>query len=121
MEIKIEVDDYEIIKSGTIVIQRDQIINFNFKDTDLNLNFKIKFSENKEIEESKFNTNINNEDNYLEIDIINSNLGINMGNRGLIPLATVSGRQLYLKFMFSNVENENIDSLFNYSWYLKKV
>lgn len=121
MEIKIEVDDYEIINSGTLVFEKDQVVNFNFKDTDLDLNFRIKFSEDKNIEHSKFNTNVNNEKNYLEIDIINSNLGINMGNRGLIPLAKISERQLYLKFMFSNIENEDVDTLFNYSWYLKKV
>ena len=121
MDIKIEIDDYEIINSGTLVFQKDQTVNFNFKDTKLDLNFKVKFSEDKSIDHSKFNTNVNNEENYLEIDIINSNLGINMGNTGLIPLATISDRQLYLKFMFSNVENEGIDSLFNYTWYLKNI
>ena len=121
MEIKIEVDDYEIINSGTLVFEKDQVVNFNFKNTDLDLNFRIKFSEDKSIDHSKFNTNVNKEENYLEIDIINSNLGNNMGNVGLIPLAKISDRQLYLKFMFSNVKNEDVDTLFNYSWYLKKA
>lgn len=42
-----------------------------------------------------------------------------MGNQGLISLATIVNRQLYLKFRFSSVEKENTDTIFHYTWYLK--
>jgi hypothetical protein len=36
MEVKIEMDDFEIINSGTLVFKSDSIVKFNFSDTDLN-------------------------------------------------------------------------------------
>jgi hypothetical protein len=32
MNIKIEVDDFEIINSGSIIVENKQVVNFNFKD-----------------------------------------------------------------------------------------
>ena len=120
MNIKIEVDDFEIINSGSIIVENNQVINFNFKDTGLDLNFKIKFTEDSNISDSKFELNVNKENNYLEINIINTGYGLNMGNQNIIPLATISNRQLYLKFMVSSIQNgDDKDNLFNYTWYLK--
>ena len=119
MIIKTEIDDYEIIESGTLVFKSDSIVKFNFSDTNLNLNFRIKFTENPSIDHSKFDTTVNNEENYLEINIINSKEGLNMGNIGLASLATVDNRELSLKFRFSSVDEDSIDKVFHYTWYLK--
>ena len=119
MTIKIEVDDYEIVDNGTLIIGKDMITKFNFKGEGYDLNFKIRFSENPKIDHSKYETTVNEEENYLEINIINSDSASNMGHNKLIPLAKLNNRQLYLKFLFSNVENDGIDTLFNYTWYLK--
>ena len=76
MNIKIEVDDFEIINSGSIIVENKQVVNFNFKDSGLDLNFKIKFTEDENISESKFELNVNKENNYLEINIINTGYGL---------------------------------------------
>ncbi|WP_396188506.1 DUF6864 domain-containing function [Flavobacterium sp.] len=119
MKIKTEIDDYEIIDSGTLVFKADSIVKFNFSDANLNLNFRIKFTENAEIDHSKFDTTVNEEENYLEINIINSNGSLNMGNIGLASLAKIDNRQLYLKFRFSSVDEDEVDKIFHYTWYLK--
>jgi hypothetical protein len=120
MEVKIEIDDFEIINSGTLVFKSDSIVKFNFSDTDLNLNFRIRFSENPKIDHSKFETIVNNEENFMEINIINSNQGLNIGNIGLAPLANIDNRELNFKFRFSNVDEDSKDKIFHYTWYLKK-
>jgi hypothetical protein len=120
MEVKIEMDDFEIINSGTLVFKSDSIVKFNFSDTDLNLNFRIRFSENPKIDHSKFETIVNNEENFMEINIINSNQGLNIGNIGLAPLANIDNRELNFKFRFSNVDEDSMDKIFHYTWYLKK-
>lgn len=120
MDIKIQVDDFEIINSGSIIVENRQVTNFNFKDNGLDLNFKVKFTDDENISESKYEININKEENYLEINIINTGYGLNMGNKNMIPLATISNRQLYFKFMVSSIQNgDDKDNLFNYTWYLK--
>jgi hypothetical protein len=117
MNIKIQIDDYEIVNSGTIIIDNSKPLNFSFPDN--NINFKIVFTEDPKIEYSKFDTKIFEEENYLEINIINSNSGQLVGNGGLVPLAKLNDRQLYLKFRVTNVGEENFDKIFNYTWYLK--
>lgn len=120
MKVKIEIDDFEIIESGTLVFKSDSIVKFNFSDINLNLNFKIRFSENPKIDHSKFETIVNNEENFMEINIINSNRGLNIGNVGLASLANIDNRELNFKFRFSSVDEDAIDKIFHYTWYLKK-
>lgn len=119
MNIKIQVDELEVINSGSIIAEDNQIIYFNFTDNELN--FRIKFTNDENIQESKYELSINEEENYLEINVINTGYGINMGNQNMIPLATLNKRQLYFKFMISSVQNgDDKDNLFSYTWYLKK-
>lgn len=117
MKIKLEIDNYEIISSGSIIIDQSKPMFFKFEDN--NINFKFIFSIDKENESSRFATKINKEENFLEFNIINSNSGQLLGNQDLIPLAKLDGKQLYLKFRVTSVGDEIKDTVFHYSWYLE--
>ena len=117
MKINLEIDNFEIISSGSIIVDQSKPMFFKFENN--NINFKFIFTVDTEKETSRFETKIYEEENYLEFNIINSNSGQLLGNQDLIPLAKLGGKQLYLKFRVTSVGDEIKDMVFHYSWYLE--
>lgn len=128
MDFKIETEKYEVVNSGSILIDLDEPIFFKFDNE--TLNFKIIFNiiENEEL--PKLDLKLFKEENYLQVRInfpkkdkyITSTLQP-------VQLAKKHDKEFFLKFRFKTVfkkasddikKSEYEDIVFNYSWLLKK-
>ncbi len=118
MKPKIKIDNQDIIDSGSLIVDKSKQIRFNFEES--NLNFKFNFIEDKENSTSRFVTEVNNIENYLEFNIYNTNSSQLIGNDDLIPMAKINMKQMYLKFRITSIGDDSADKVFYYTWYLEK-
>ncbi len=119
---KITVDKYEIIDSGTIVVDNNNCIEFEFNFEKIDLKFVFRFVQDSAIEGQSFKIEVKNESKppFLEFSLINFDNSHDTGNVNLTPVATVDGRILSIKYRVSSIGTEKFDKIFNYSWYLSK-
>lgn len=121
IEIKVGIDDkYEVIKTGTLFISKDNHIDFSFNSGGDTLKFKLIFEEDDSVSSPKNEIKIHEDENYLEFKIINPYHSAILGKTEPMPLARLNGRKLCLSFKILNVVNLEKEFTFNYSWLLKK-
>lgn len=116
---KITIDKYEIINSGTVVVDSNNCIEFEFENE--KLKFIFRFIQDSSIEGQSQKIEIKTGDSsYLEFSLINFDGAQDTGNINLTPVATIEGRLLSLKYRVTSIGTEKPDKIFNYSWYLER-
>lgn len=124
-DIVISLDRYDIISSGSVIIPPEEKISFSFKD----LKFVFDFIEEKDdagnLTSGHFTMNVVEEEGhpiYLKISLINQVKSFFSSTSSIIPVATLQGKQVFLKFAIVSInqKDEKEDKVFFYTWYRKK-
>jgi hypothetical protein len=117
MNIKIGVGDYEIIDSGTVIIDNGKDLTFQIEA--LKFVFRFEKDENTTGQYDKITLLKDDEEkDYLLITLFNFEDMTNMGNANLLSLATYKNRELSIKLRVNTAGDTSPDHIFNYSWYL---
>lgn len=124
MKIKKETTDYEILESGSIIIPSSQYIEFSFDE----LRFRILFStEDQRVETDNASRMVYEVQSdivgqYLRITLFNFSASFFATSRNLVNVATLGGKQLFLKFsvLSVNQNGDDEDKIFFYTWFLEK-
>jgi hypothetical protein len=113
---KIKIGSYDIISSGSLIVQNSQPIEFKFDD----LIFKITFINDTNV--SDRNIDINVIDSVMNIKLLNQNNSFFSSPTELFRLAVLNGRRLSFKFSILSINSGNScaneDKIFYYTWYL---
>lgn len=112
--IKINIGQYEVYSSGTVVGNVNEEIKFFIED----LIFEIVFKTNKEQPEQKLSQHQPN-DKSLTIEFVNFNNSLGSGNRVPIQVGTIGEKILYLNFRVYSLADD-AGKLLHYSWLLKQ-
>ena len=124
---RINIGNFEIISSGSLIIPNSEYIEFLFD----NLKFKIIFETEKDdkgnLTQGHYAVNIEKEETtqleYLKITMFNQNNSFFSSSNSMIPVATLKNRKLFLKFCINSIntqENgEKEDKIFFYTWFLE--
>ena len=116
---KITIDKYEIIDSGTIVIENNNSVNFEFEEEKLKFVFRFIQDSTNEGQSQKIELKTE-ETQFMEICLINFDGAQDTVNINLTPLATIKGQLLNLKYRVTSIGDEKPDKIFNYTWYLER-
>lgn len=120
---KIQNDKYEIVNTGSVILPKDDYIEFTFE----NLIFRITCKQEKNedgtlLTDSRFKSRLVKDDKgnvlYFELSIYNVNGSVFAATEEMLGLAFISGRPLKLNFAINEVSSSNY--LFVYTWYLLK-
>lgn len=124
---RINIGNFEIISSGSLIIPNSEFIEFLFD----NLKFKIIFETEKDdkgnLTQGHYSVNIEKEETtqleYLKITMFNQNNSFFSSTNSMIPVATLKNRKLFLKFCINSINTqgngEKEDKIFFYTWFLE--
>lgn len=112
MIVKTYINGGEIIDSGVTIIEDDAILKFEFPEAQLK--FFIKFEENPNVNEVKWEAEQSNEG--MVIKLINVKLGSYTGVEDFLEAALFENKKICLKFKVKSVGSVNI---FFYKWILR--
>ena len=125
--IKLSTENYDIIDSGSVVLQMGEYLEFQIE----NLKFRIVFiDEPKEegvVREGRISTSIENKEDannaYFKISFYNQNTAFFSSTANFAQLAIIDGKPLKLKFSIQSINERDGsgDKIFFYSWYLGKT
>jgi hypothetical protein len=126
-EMRINVGNYEIISSGSVIIPDNKFVEFLFDG----LTFKIVFETEKDKDgnltrgrfETKVETDETTQSQFLKIRMLNQNKSYFSSSNQMIPLAEVNGKRLLLKFCIHSINTKddgNEDKIFFYTWFFEK-
>jgi hypothetical protein len=125
MEIKVSTNNYDIINSGSVVLQMGEYLEFEIHD----LRFRFEFID----EEPNGNTplegrivsrveNKDTPDAYYKIIFYNQTSSFFASTSNFAQLAIIDDKPLKLKFCIQSINNQGYssDKIFFYTWYLGK-
>lgn len=120
--VTISTEHYDIVSSGCVVLQKGEYLEFQIE----RLRFRIVFTESSDEKEGRIQSSIENEgspDAYMLITFYNQQKAFFSSVSSLSSMATIGGKNLYLKFSIQSINNvdDNSDKIFFYSWYLDKA
>lgn len=124
-KVKLLTGNYNIIDSGSIVLQMGEYIEFQIG----NLKFRIEFIDEPVVEgvnrEGRISTSViepNTPDAYFKISLYNQNTAFFSSTTDFLDVATFDGKPLKLKFSVQAINNRDgsSDKIFFYTWYLGK-
>lgn len=118
----IQNDRYDIINTGSVIIPKNDYIEFSFE----NLNFRIICKEEKNedgtFSDTRYKTRLVKDDSgnilYLELCIYNVTSNGFSATEDMLGLGFLSNRSLRLNFAISRISNGTY--LLAYTWYLFK-
>lgn len=122
MSFSISTQTYDILESGTVIVPYKEFVDFKIE----NLCFRFIFEENEKdgdkLKESYFRVSKDDSEDCLKITIVNIRNSINATNTKISNLATIKGKDLYVKFCINaiNANDDSCDYMFSYTWYLSK-
>ena len=114
MDIKIDLEDFEVISSGTVIGVIDKPITFHITD----LIFELRFRINKDHTEQKILSEIPPNQKRLVITFENFNNSLGIGNVDPLNVGTVNDRLLYLNYIIYSLA-DNAGKLLHYTWLLE--
>lgn len=124
-QVKLLTGNYNIIDSGSVVLQTGEYLEFQIGD----LNFRIEFIDEPTIEgtnrEGRISTgvvNLGSPNAYFRIALYNQDTAFFSSVTDFLEVATFDGRPLKLKFSVQaiNQRDSGSDKIFFYTWYLGK-
>lgn len=121
MNVKISTQNYDIISTGSAIVQMGEYIEFEING----LKFQVVFVDNEAEENGRIQTVIENEGTpnaFLKITFFNQNKAFFSSVSQLSSLAIIKNKHLYLKFSIQAINNREggSDKIFFYTWYLDK-
>ena len=126
MNVNISTGNYEIISTGSVVLQMGEYLEFHIE----NLKFRIEFIDEPIVEGiarggriSMGVENAGTDNAYFRIVLYNQDSAFFSSTHDFVNPATIGGRQLRLKFSVQPINNRNgsSDKIFFYTWYLDKM
>ena len=120
--VKLSTENYDIIDSGSVVLQMGEYLEFEISD----LKFQIRFIDDKNEQDGKIQKEIINQDTqeaYMRITFYNQQKAFFSSVSTLASMATLGDKRLYLKFSIQAINNneDGSDKIFFYTWYLDKI
>lgn len=110
--INIKVGDLTLLDSGCIITPQGASVHFFIKDLEYVFNFVDKGEEKAQM---KF---ISNNGKKLEIEMLNFNDIIGVGNINPLPMGKIDNKEIFLMFRVSMLKEGG--KTMQYSWYLKE-
>ena len=126
MNVNISTGNYDIISTGSVVLQMGEYLEFKIED----LIFRIEFIDEPITEgvtrEGRISTGVENAGTvnaYFRIVLYNQDSAFFSSMPDFVNAASFDGRPLRLKFSIQPINNRNgsSDKVFFYTWYLGKV
>ena len=126
MNVNISTRNYDIISTGSVVLQMGEYLEFQIG----NLKFRIEFIDEPITEgvtrEGRISTGVENagtDNEYFRIALYNQDTAFFSSLSDFLEVATIEGKPLKLKFSIQSINNRNgsSDKIFFYTWYYGKV
>lgn len=123
--VAISTDNYDIIGSGSIVLQMRENLEFKIAD----LKFRVEFIDEKPEGDAPLEGRIDSgvinkgtEDAYYRIAFYNQTSAFFASTSDFVHLAVIEGKPLKLKFSIQSINprDNSCDKIFFYTWYLGK-
>ncbi len=111
MTVEVQIPDYEIIMSGSIICVPDKPIIFKVED----LVFELIFKDNSETPEQKLSSNLPDNGKKMQLIFENFNNGLGTGNKEPLKVGIVENRGLFLNYRVYSL-SENVGKLIHYTW-----
>ena len=115
MNFSIEIEDHEIVSTGTIIGLVDKKIIFKIED----LTFELEFKNNNEVTENKISSQVPEEGKTMKLLFENFNNSLGVGNAEPFKMGFVGDKTLLLIYRVYAL-TENSGKLFHYTWLLEK-
>jgi hypothetical protein len=115
MNVKIELEDYDILSSGTIIGVLNQTMIFNIED----LIFELKFINNSETTENKISSILPDDGKKMVLTFENFNNSLGIGNTDPIEVGWIGEQKLFFNYRVYSL-TENTGKLLHYTWLLEK-
>lgn len=115
MNVKIEIDGYEIISTGTVMTVEGKKLLFTIED----LKYELEFKDNTETTEPMISSNVIIDGKGLEIFFENFNNSLGAGNVEPIELGKVGDRKILLIYRVYALTASK-SKIFHYTWLLEK-
>ncbi|MBP7260614.1 MAG: hypothetical protein KBB37_04940 [Bacteroidia bacterium] len=115
MEIYPEIEDYEVLSSGTIITVPGKKITFKIRD----IIFELSFENNNDLSDHKISFEIPEGTKIMKILFENFNNSLGMGNTVPLPLGNIDNKSLFFNYRIYALD-ENLGKTLNYTWYLGK-
>ena len=126
-EMRINVGNYEIISSGSVIIPDNKFVEFLFDDLKFKIVFETDKDEDGNLTRGRFGTRIEKDETtqseFLKITMYNQNKSYFSSSNQMISLAEVNGKKLLLKFCINSINTKddgNEDKIFFYTWFFEK-
>ena len=125
MNVKISTGNYDIISTGSVVLQMGEYLEFQIE----NLKFRVEFSDEPIVEgvsrEGRITTGVENagtDNAYFRIALYNQDSAFFSSTPDFVNVASFDGKPLKLKFSTQPINNRqsSSDKVFFYTWYLGK-
>ena len=111
---RVNIDDYEVIGNGSLVVGHDQTVSFSIED----LTFKFDFIKDDSGVKKVVPESINGKTLLLHIFNFNNSLGTGISN--LVPIATIRKQfKLFIYFAVYSISEEV--KVFHYTWLTRPV
>jgi hypothetical protein len=126
-EMRINVGDYKIISSGSVIIPNSEFVEFLYDDLKFKIVFKTETDGKGNLTRGRYETSLEDDpttqSQFLKITMFNQNKSVFSSTSKMIPLAEIDGRKLMLKFCIHSInpkDDGNEDKIFFYTWFLEK-
>ena len=110
---KIEMGDFELEESGSIITTKDSEIRFGIQDLEYVFSFV-----NEENIPAQLRTK-SNDGKRLEVELVNFNNPLGMGNNSPVPMGRIGEKLLFILIRVDAFENGS--KTLQYSWYSKPI
>lgn len=124
---KIKIGDSEIIDSGVLLLDENEVITYNITSHETNFNFKFRFITDVEkknadgslMQDFDYNISSDSEGQFLDFKFINMSDARSSGNVRKVNLAHISGHPISFKFRILAIGKNPINYQLSYTWYLE--
>lgn len=125
MNVNISTGNYDIISTGSVVLQMGEYLEFQIE----NLKFRVEFIDEPIVEgvsrEGRITTGVENagtDNAYFRIVLYNQDSAFFSSTPDFVNVASFDGKPLKLKFSTQPINNRqsSSDKVFFYTWYLGK-
>ncbi|MDO8998150.1 MAG: hypothetical protein Q7W45_00180 [Bacteroidota bacterium] len=115
MSALIELEDYEVLSTGTIIGVANKLIIFKLKD----LTFEFEFKNNPEFTEHRINSFVPKDGKKMKLIFDNFNNSLGIGNLEPLEVGYIGTQKLYLNYRVYSLA-DNTGKLVHYTWLLSK-
>lgn len=126
---KINVGNYEVISSGTVIVPNTEFLEFLFDNLRFKIIFETEKDDNGNLTQGHYTLSVEKDEvtqsEFLKITMFNQNKSFFSSSNTMIPVATLKNRKLLLKFCINSINTQDKedkeDKIFFYTWFLEKI